>query len=55
MPYRIGDINGADLFREITVVIRVSPITALRQRVGLLVMKLGVILAGFGVRVEEEE
>ena len=41
-------LDAGTLWHEITVTITTRPVTAWRQRAGLWLMKLGVLLAGFG-------
>lgn len=44
-----------DLMHTITITIKTPPVTRLRMKIGLWLMKCGVLIAGFGgVRVETE-
>lgn len=48
--YRTGD-----LLHRITITIKTPPVTRLRMKIGLWLMKCGVLISGFGgVRFEEE-
>lgn len=49
-------VQMGDHLHNITVTLRVSPITSLRMRAGLWVVRLGLRLAGFGaVKVVTDE